>query len=206
MAARSRRKFKWGIAVHGSHYGLIQDNVVYNYNGAVDRDRGRVGELQRVRPQLRAARHGRAQQLGVRGANGDGHRGRRLLVPGAEQLRHATTSRPTSRTRRRKPPMGSSTSSATWATSRSRISRAPIRRSPASSRPGTATTCRSCSSRTTKRMAPCRAASRYWWVSSQDPQPYANAQESLIKDLKLWNIYNKAVYHVSRRRRSPSTA
>ena len=33
-----------------------------------------------------------------------------------------------------------------------------------------------------------------WWVSSQDPQPYANAQESLIKDLKLWNIYNKTVY------------
>ncbi len=27
-------KFKWGIAVHGSHYGLIQDNVVYNYNGS----------------------------------------------------------------------------------------------------------------------------------------------------------------------------
>ena len=27
-------QFKWGIAVHGSHYGLIQDNVVYNYNGA----------------------------------------------------------------------------------------------------------------------------------------------------------------------------
>jgi len=27
-------KFKWGITIHGSHYGLIQDNVVYNYNGA----------------------------------------------------------------------------------------------------------------------------------------------------------------------------
>ncbi len=27
-------QFKWGIAVHGSHYGLIQDNVVYNFNGA----------------------------------------------------------------------------------------------------------------------------------------------------------------------------
>src|SRR4029453_18613724 len=26
-------KLKWGIAVHGSHYGLIQENVVYNYNG-----------------------------------------------------------------------------------------------------------------------------------------------------------------------------
>ena len=27
-------QFKWGIAVHNSHYGLIQDNVVYNYNGS----------------------------------------------------------------------------------------------------------------------------------------------------------------------------
>jgi hypothetical protein len=27
-------KFKWAVTVHGSHYGLIQDNVVYNYNGA----------------------------------------------------------------------------------------------------------------------------------------------------------------------------
>jgi hypothetical protein len=33
-----------------------------------------------------------------------------------------------------------------------------------------------------------------WWVSSQDPQPAANGQETLIKDLKLWNIYNKTVY------------
>ena len=27
-------KFKWGVTVHGTHYGLVQDNVVYNYNGA----------------------------------------------------------------------------------------------------------------------------------------------------------------------------
>ena len=27
-------QFKWGIAIHNSHYGLIQDNVVYNYNGS----------------------------------------------------------------------------------------------------------------------------------------------------------------------------
>ena len=33
-AARSTTQFKWGIAIHNSHYGLIQDNVVYNYNGA----------------------------------------------------------------------------------------------------------------------------------------------------------------------------
>ena len=27
-------KFKWGITVHGTHYGSIKDNVVDNYNGA----------------------------------------------------------------------------------------------------------------------------------------------------------------------------
>ena len=30
----SVHKFKWGITVHDSHYGLIKDNVVYNYPGA----------------------------------------------------------------------------------------------------------------------------------------------------------------------------
>jgi len=24
---------RWGMAVHNSHYGLIQDNVAWNYNG-----------------------------------------------------------------------------------------------------------------------------------------------------------------------------
>jgi hypothetical protein len=27
-------QFKWGVAIHDSHYGLIQSNVVYNYGGA----------------------------------------------------------------------------------------------------------------------------------------------------------------------------
>jgi hypothetical protein len=30
----SVQKFKWGITVHDSHFGLIQDNVVYNMGGA----------------------------------------------------------------------------------------------------------------------------------------------------------------------------
>ena len=52
-----------------------------------DRDRGRIGKLQCVRSQLRSARPGRAERFGVRGATGDGHRRRRILVQGTEQLR-----------------------------------------------------------------------------------------------------------------------
>jgi hypothetical protein len=33
-----------------------------------------------------------------------------------------------------------------------------------------------------------------WWLNSLDPQPYSSAQESVIKNLKIWNVYNKAVY------------
>ena len=129
-------KFKWGIAVHGSHYGLIQDNVVYNYNGAAIATEDGSESFNVFDHNFALRGMGEPNDSVVRGADGDGHRGRRLLVPGAEQLRHATTSRPTSRTRRRKPPTDSSTSSATWATSRSRISRAPMTiMAPASPRP-----------------------------------------------------------------------
>jgi hypothetical protein len=30
----SLSRFKWGITVHGSHYGLVKDNVMYNIGGA----------------------------------------------------------------------------------------------------------------------------------------------------------------------------
>src|SRR2546428_3403920 len=33
----------------------------------------------------------------------------------------------------------------------------------------------------------------YWWINSQDPQPYATAQESVVKNLKIWNVHNKGV-------------
>jgi hypothetical protein len=35
----------------------------------------------------------------------------------------------------------------------------------------------------------------YWWISSEDPQPFATGQESVVKNLKLWHIYNKTIYH-----------
>jgi hypothetical protein len=35
----------------------------------------------------------------------------------------------------------------------------------------------------------------YWWVNSQDPAPYAGAEESLMLNLRIWHVYNKAIYH-----------
>jgi hypothetical protein len=35
----------------------------------------------------------------------------------------------------------------------------------------------------------------YWWVNSQDPTPFASAEETIIKDLHIWHVYNAGVYH-----------
>ena len=151
-------KFKWGITVHGSHYGLVQDNVVYNYNGAsfatedgsesfnvFDHNfalRG-IGEPNDSVSEARMA-------MGTEGV-GFWFRGPNNYVRNnvAANFQNPTTE---ARVRVRR------TSCASSATSRCRTSRARWTRR--SSRPGTATTCRSCSSRTTKLTARCRAASR----------------------------------------------
>jgi hypothetical protein len=35
----------------------------------------------------------------------------------------------------------------------------------------------------------------YWWVNSQDPQPNPSAQETLFQNLSVWHVFNIAVYH-----------
>jgi hypothetical protein len=35
----------------------------------------------------------------------------------------------------------------------------------------------------------------YWWLSSQDPAAPADPKESVFRDLRIWHVYNAAVYH-----------
>jgi hypothetical protein len=35
----------------------------------------------------------------------------------------------------------------------------------------------------------------YWWVNSLDPAPMPSGEESLIRNLKIWNVFNIGVYH-----------
>jgi len=35
----------------------------------------------------------------------------------------------------------------------------------------------------------------YWWLSSQDPAATADPKESVFRDLRIWHVYNAAVYH-----------
>jgi len=35
----------------------------------------------------------------------------------------------------------------------------------------------------------------YWWLSSLDPAPVANPRESVFEDLRIWHVFNVGVYH-----------
>jgi hypothetical protein len=187
-------KFKWGITVHGSHYGLIQDNVVYNYNGAAvatedgsesfnvfDHNfalRG-MGEPSDSVSEARMA-------LGTEGV-GFWFRGPNNYVRNnvAANYQNPTTEAaygfvfqfrylgdiavPNFK--------GADTIMATGQSTAMNGNNMPLLQFESNEAYGA-----------------MQGGFTYWWISSLDPQPYANAAETVVKDLKLWNIYNKAAY------------
>ncbi len=187
-------KFKWGITVHGSHYGLIQDNVVYNYNGAAvatedgseslnvfDHNfalRG-MGEPSDSVSEARMA-------LGTEGV-GFWFRGPNNYVRNnvAANYQNATTEAaygfvfqfrylgdvaiPNFK--------GADTVMSTSQSTTRNGNNMPLLQFENNEAYGA-----------------MQGGLTYWWINSLDPHPFANAAESVVKDLKLWHIYNKTVY------------
>jgi hypothetical protein len=40
----------------------------------------------------------------------------------------------------------------------------------------------------------------YWWVGTWEIEPFADAEPSVMKDLKLWHMYNKGAFHYAAHR------
>jgi hypothetical protein len=184
-------KFKWGITVHGSHYGSIKDNVVYNYNGAAiatedgsesfnvfDHNfalRG-MGEPNDSVSEARMA-------LGTEGV-GFWFRGPNNYVTNnvAANYQNPTTEAAYGFVYQLRyvgdiaiPKFKGAMAAADFTTKAG--NNVPILQFENNEAYGA-----------------MQGGFTLWWVSSQDPQPYTNGQESIIRDLKLWHVYNKAVY------------
>ena len=184
-------RFKWGIAVHGSHYGSIKDNVVYNYNGAsiatedgsesfnvFDHNfalRG-IGEPNNSVSEARMA-------MGTEGV-GFWFRGPNNYVKNnvAANFQNPTT----------EAAMG-------FAYQFRYLGNISVPNFKGAMDPGEFTTRNGnnlpiLQFENNEAYGAMQGGFTIWWVSSQDPQPYANAQDSVIKNLTVWNTYNKAVY------------
>jgi G8 domain len=187
-------QFKWGIAVHNSHYGFIQHNVVYNYNGSsiatedgtesfnvFDHNfalRG-MGEPNNSVSPARTAMGTEAVGFWFRGANNyvTNNVAANFQNPTTEaaygfvyQLRLlGNISVPNFK--------GANPGIAGEFTTRNG-NNMPILQFENNEAYGA-----------------MQGGFTYWWISSEDPNPFTGALPSIIKNLKLWNIYNKAVYH-----------
>jgi len=186
-------KFKWGITVHGSHYGLIRDNVVYNYNGAsiatedgsesfnvFDRNfalRG-IGEPNNSVSEARMALGTEGVGFWFRGPNNyvTNNVAANFQNPETEgsygfvfQFRFlGSIAVPNFK--------GADTTVAGQFTARNGNNMPLLQ------------------FENNEAYGAMQGGMTYWWISSQDPQPAANAQESVVKDFKAWHVYNKAVY------------
>ena len=187
-------KFKWGIAVHNSHYGLIQHNVVYNYNGSsiVTEDgsesynvfdhnfalRG-MGEPDNSVSPARTAMGTEAVGLWFRGPNNY------VTNNVAANFQNETTEAAYGFVYQMRmlgninvPNYKGADTTVSGQFTTKNGNNMPILQFENNEAYGA-----------------MQGGFTYWWVSSQDPNPYSTGQLSVIKNLKLWHIYNKAVYH-----------
>jgi hypothetical protein len=184
-------RFKWGIAVHGSHYGSIKDNVVYNYNGAAiatedgsesfnvfDRNftlRG-MGEPNDSVSEARMAMGTEGVGFWLGGPNNY------VKNNVAANYQNPTTE-----------------AAYGFALQFRYLGNIAVPNSKGAMDAAQFTTMNGNNMpllqfENNEAYGAMQGGFTIWWPSTQDPQPYANARESLIKDLKLWNTYNKTVY------------
>ena len=189
-------RFKWGVTVHGSHYGNIKDNVVYNYNGAsVATEDGSesynvfdhnfairgMGEPNDAVSEARMA-------LGTEGV-GFWFRGPNNYVTNnvAANFQNPTTE-----------------AAYGFVFQFRYLGDIAIPNFPGADTmgmmgPGQSTTVNGNNMpllqfENNEAYGAMQGGLTYWWVSSLDPQPYADARESVIKNFRTWHVYNKAVY------------
>ncbi len=184
-------KFKWGIAIHNSHYGSIQDNVVYNYNGAAvatedgsesfnvfDHNfalRG-MGEPNNAVSEARMA-------MGTEGV-GFWFRGPNNYVRNnvAANYQNPTTEAAYGFVYQFRflgnisVPTVKGAMDSTQFTTRNGNNMPLLQ------------------FENNEAYGAMQGGATFWWVGSADPQPFVNQAESVVKDLKLWHIYNKTVY------------
>jgi G8 domain len=184
-------KFKWGITVHGSHYGTISDNVVYNYNGAAiatedgsesfnifDHNfalRG-IGEPSDSVAEARLA-------MGTEGV-GFWFRGPNNFVRNnvAANFQNPTTEAAYGFVYQQRFLGNISVPNVKGAMAASEFTTRNGNNMPILQFDNN------------EAYGAMQGGLTIWWVNSQDPDPYPSTQESLIKNFKTWHTYNKAVY------------
>jgi hypothetical protein len=176
---------RWGIAIHNTHYGLVQDNVLYNYGGAlVTTEDG--SESYNVIDHNFALR-----SRGIGGRLGDGNEGQGFWFRGPNNYVRNNVAANFDNDE----PEGSygykyfmrmlGTVNVPTAKGQDMSLYA--------ARDGNAMPILEFTNNEV--YGASQGGLTYWWVNSQDPAAAVNPIETLIKDFKVWHVYNTGIYH-----------
>jgi hypothetical protein len=178
---------KWGVVVHNSHYGLIKDNVAYNYAGSLFmfEDGSESFNVVDHNFALRSTGTGNREALGTEGGGfwfrGPNNRLRNNVAANlwGDNPEAAYGFKYFMRVLGNvKVPafQGADTSVAGQFLTKNG-NNLPILEFDNNEVYGAA------------------QGMTYWWVNSEDPTPMANAEETVIRNLKIWHVFNVGVYH-----------
>jgi hypothetical protein len=183
----SSHRWKWGITIHNSHYGLIQSNVMYNWGGTLMMFEDGSESYNVVENNFGVRSTGVGDRL-AEGTEGGGFwfRGPNNYVRNnvAANLWGDTTEAAYGFKFFMRylgtvnlPKYQGADTSVTGQFQATDGNTLPIREFLNNEVYGSA------------------QGFTYWWINSQDPAPNTSATESVIQNLKIWHVYNKGVYH-----------
>jgi hypothetical protein len=189
-------QFKWGITVHGSHYGSIKDNVVYNYNGAAIATEDGSESFNEFDHNFVMRGMGEPDEPGVQARMAMGTEGVGFWFRGPNNfVRNNVAAN-----------YQNPTTEAAYGFVFQFIGLGNIvvptfkgadtlgMHGPVQGNTVNGNGLPLLEFNNNEAYGAMQGALTYWWVGSLDPQPVAGAPESVIRNFKAWHTYNKTVY------------
>jgi len=176
---------RWGIAVHNTHYGLVSDNVLYNYAGAlVTAEDG--SESFNVFDHNFAVR-----STGTGGRLGDGNEGQGFWFHGPNNyVRNNVAAN-----------FDSDDAEASYGYKYFMRYLGTVNIPTAKGQAMSLYVAKDGNNmpllefNNNEVYGASQGGLTYWWLSSQDPVAATNPLESVIKDFKVWHVFNVGIYH-----------
>jgi hypothetical protein len=175
---------RWSVAIHNTHYGLVSDNVAYNYAGALFTTED-GSESYNVLERNFAVR-----SRGTGGRLGDGNEGMGFWFRGPNNYVRGNVAAH----------FDSNETEAAYGYKYFMRLLGTVRIPTAKGQDTSQYVSRDGNNMPILEFKNNEVYSSaqgltYWWLSSQDPSAPPNPQESVFEDLRIWHVYNAGVYH-----------
>jgi hypothetical protein len=175
---------RWGVAIHNTHYGLVSDNVAYNYAGSLFTTEDGSESYNVIERNFAVRSHGSGGRLG------DGNEGMGFWFRGPNNYVRGNGAAH----------FDSDETEAAYGFKYFMRLLGTVRIPTAKGQDPAQYVSRDGNNMPILEFKNNEVYSSaqgltYWWLSSQDPGAPPNPQESVFEDLRIWHVYNAGVYH-----------